>query len=86
MVLGAVLLWGDGARSLLIGDTADGAGPGLRYRAPFARVLALLGPGREDDTAHEVGAALGLPVLPARGLEPYAREHGVQLRAGEVGR
>jgi len=86
MVLGAVLVWGEGARPVRIGDTTHDTGPTLRYRSPFARVLALLGPEREDDAAYEVGAALGLPVLPARGLEPYAREHGTQLRAEEVGR
>jgi hypothetical protein len=85
-VLGAVLLWGEAGRRVQVGDVADGAGPGLRFRAPFARVLALLDPGRPDDSAHEVGAALGLPVLPALGLELYAREHGVRLRAEEVSR
>jgi hypothetical protein len=86
-VLGAVLLWGDGERRVQVGTVAEAeVPPGVRYRAPFARVLALLGPERADDTAHEVGAALGLPVLPERGLEPYAREHGAQLRlVPEVG-
>jgi hypothetical protein len=84
LVLGAVLLWGAGGRRVQAGDLADGAGPGLRFRAPFARVLALLGPKSADDPAYEVGAALGLPVLPALGLELYAREHGVLLRAEEV--
>jgi hypothetical protein len=79
-VLGAVLLWGEGGRRLQAGDLVDGAGPGLRLRAPFARLLALLDPGRLDDTAHEMGAALALPVLPALGLELYAREHGARLR------
>jgi hypothetical protein len=79
-VLGAVLLWGTPGRPVQVGDLADGAGPGLRFRAPYARVLALLDPGRPDDTAHELGAAFGLPVLPALGLELYAREHGARLR------
>ncbi len=84
LVLGAVLLWGRGERRVRI-DAVIGAGAraGLRYRAPYARVLALLGTDHPDDTAHEVGAALGLPVLPERGLEPYARKHGVQLRLPE---
>ena len=78
-VLGAVLLWGESDRRVQVGDLADGAGVGRRIRAPFARVLALLDPGRADDTAHEVGPALGLPVVPVLGLELYAREHGARL-------
>ncbi len=81
LVVGAVLLWGRGERRVRIGDVIGaGARAGLCYRVPYARVLALLGPDCRDDTAHKVGSALGLPVLPERGLEPYAREHGMQLR------
>jgi hypothetical protein len=83
IVLGAVVLWGAPGRPVRVGELAAGCPDGLRYRAPFARVLALMGPEHSGDIAHQVGEELGLPVVPERWLEPYAREHGEQLRPRE---
>lgn len=83
-VLGAVLLWGAPGRPVRMGELVDGGG--LRYRAPFARVLALLDAGPPTAAVRAVAEAHAIPLLPATGLELYAREHGVRRRAEEVAR
>jgi len=49
--------------------------PGLQYRAPHMRVLAMA----DSPAARRVAARDPVLVLPEVGLEAYAREHGAQL-------
>jgi hypothetical protein len=56
--------------------------PGLQYRAPHMRVLALA----DSAAARRVARRRPVLVLPEAGLEAYAREHGVQLRPGNADR
>jgi hypothetical protein len=73
VVFGAVQLWGGPGRPVVVGELAGR--PGLQYRAPYARMVALADSGR----AAKVGEQLGIPVVRAEGLELYAREFGEQL-------
>lgn len=57
-VLAAVLLWSAPGRPMIVGELADR--PGLQYRAPYGRVLALADDGRH---ARRAAARLGLPVV-----------------------
>lgn len=79
-VVGAVLLWGE----VVVGKVKDRQGrdalenPGLRYRAQYARIIAL---GEEPGRASESAAAdAGVALVPIDYLESYSREFGEQYR------
>lgn len=74
VVIGAVQLWGAPGRPVVVGELRGR--PGLQFRAPHARVLALAAHPRLGQLGE-----LAVPVVPAEGLEVLAREiGGVQLR------
>jgi hypothetical protein len=79
VVAGAVLMWGE----VMVGRVRDTrkqlVQPGLRYRARFAKVLAL----RADELGERVAGATALQLVDERYLEAFARERGEQLRAGK---
>jgi hypothetical protein len=88
-VIGAVLLWSEQGRPLVAGELALRSGvrgwrPTLQYRAPCARLVALLDDG---PAARRAAATLGVPALPRRDeagrpvFERFAREHGEELEA-----
>ena len=72
--MGAVQLWGERGRPVIVGELRDGRG--LQYRAAFGRVVALA----DSRLARRIAPGLGVPVVPAETLELYAREFGDQLR------
>jgi hypothetical protein len=75
VVIGAVQLWGGRGRPVIVGELRGR--PGLQFRAPFGRVLALA----EGPRARRAGELLGVPVVAADLLEAVGREYGgVQLR------
>jgi hypothetical protein len=79
-VTAAVQVWGSPGRPVIVGELRGA--PGYQYRAPHMRVLALA----DSPAARRVARRHGMPVLPAAGLEPYAREHGTQMRPGRTER
>jgi hypothetical protein len=74
-VLGAVQLWGERGRPVMVGELMDGRG--LQYRAPYGRVVALA----DGRLARKIAPRLGVPLVAARALELYAREFGDQLHS-----
>jgi hypothetical protein len=80
VVIAAVLIWSSPGRRVIVGELRGT--PGLQYRAPHMKVLALA----DSPAARRVAARRSVPVLALAGLELYAREHGMQLRPGGAGR
>lgn len=81
-VLGAVLVWGDTGRPVIVGEVRPDlyGRAGLQFRAPFARIVALSGGRRVARLARKLGVPI---VRRADYLEAVAREisGGVQLKA-----
>lgn len=77
IIIAAVQLWTSPGRPVLVGELKGTTG--YQYRAPHMRILALA----DNAAARKVAAKYDVPLIPEKGLEAYAREHGEQLRPGQ---